>query len=163
VQRPRRDYAGDVNLPQDLEPWHAWLSLAVVLGVLELLSLDLVLLMVAAGALVGAGADLVGLPVWAQLLAAATASVAALGLVRPSVVKRLREGPTLQVGHESMIGTQAVVVEEVSWKGGLVRVNGELWSARPYEEGLVIEPGRRVDIFQIKGATALVHQAPELE
>jgi membrane protein implicated in regulation of membrane protease activity len=152
-----------VNLPEGVEPWHVWLGLAVVLGLLELLSLDLVLLMFAAGALVGAAVGLVGLPVWAQVLAAVAASVAALGLVRPSVVKRLREGPTLQVGHESLIGTQAVVVEEVSWKGGLVRVNGELWSARPYEEGLVIEPGRRVDIFSITGATALVHQAPELE
>jgi membrane protein implicated in regulation of membrane protease activity len=152
-----------MSLPDGFEAWQAWLGLAVVLGVLELFSLDLVLLMLAAGALVGMGADLAHLPVWAQVLAAVTASVAALGLVRPSVVKRLHEGPTLQVGHESLVGTQAVVVEEVSWKGGLVRINGELWTARPYEEGGVIEPGRRVEIFQIKGATALVHQAPELQ
>lgn len=152
-----------MNLPDGFQDWQAWLGLAVALGALELFSLDLILLMLAAGALVGMITALVGLDVWVQMLAAVVASVAALGLVRPSVVKRLHSGPTLTVGHESLLGTQAVVVEEVSWKGGLVRIGGELWTARPYDEDQVIEVGRRVDIFQIKGATAFVHQAPELE
>ena len=152
-----------MNLPDGFQDWQAWLGLAVALGALELFSLDLILLMLAAGALVGMITALVGLDVWVQMLAAVVASVAALGLVRPSVVKRLHSGPTLTVGHESLLGTQAVVVEEVSWKGGLVRIGGELWTARPYDEEQVIEVGRKVDVFQIKGATAFVHQVPELE
>jgi membrane protein implicated in regulation of membrane protease activity len=143
--------------------WAAWLAAAIALGVLELFSLDLILLMLAAGAVVGMVAGLLQLPVALQVLAAVAAAVAALGLVRPSVVKRLHAGPTLVLGHEALVGRQALVVERVSCDGGQVRINGELWTARPYDEDLVIEPGARVDVLQIKGATALVHEFPRLQ
>ncbi len=145
------------------EAWQVWLGLAVLLGVLELFSLDLILLMLAAGAVVGLVAALANVPDWAQVLAAAAASVAALALVRPNVIGRLRSGPDLVLGHQALVGRQGVVVERVSVEGGQVRIGGELWTARPYDESLVIEPGARVDVFQIKGATALVHEVPELE
>lgn len=147
----------------DFEHWQAWLALAVALGVAELLSLDLVLLMLAAGAVVGLltslGTDQVGL----QVLAAAAAAVAALVVVRPSIVKRLHAGPTLVQGHEALVGKQAVVVEQVSCDGGQVRIAGELWTARPYDDDAVIPLGARVDVLQIKGATAMVHLIPELD
>ena len=147
----------------DFEHWQAWLALAVALGVAELLSLDLVLLMLAAGAVVGMltsiGTDSVGL----QVLAAAAAAVAALAVVRPGIVKKLQAGPTLVQGHEALVGKQAVVVEQVSTDGGQVRIAGELWTARPYDDDAVIPLGARVDVLQIKGATAMVHLIPELD
>jgi membrane protein implicated in regulation of membrane protease activity len=148
--------------PEGFEAWMAWLGLAVALGVLELLSLDLILLMLAAGAIVGMAAAMLDLALWVQVLAAVAASVAALGLVRPSVVKRLHSGPDLVLGHEALVGRHAVVVQEVTAEAGQVRIGGELWTARPYDEDEVIPVGARVDVFQIKGATALVHPAPEL-
>ncbi len=151
-----------MNLPDGIDPWAVWLALAVALGVLELLSLDLVLLMLAAGAVVGGLTAVAGADVWVQVLAAVAGSVAALGLVRPSVVRRLHAGPTLVLGHDALVGKQAVVVEEVSSQGGQVRIAGELWTARPYDDDAVIETGARVDVLQIKGATALVHKIPEL-
>jgi membrane protein implicated in regulation of membrane protease activity len=149
-------------LPGGIDGWQVWLGLAIALGVLELFSLDLILLMLAAGAVVGMIVALLGLDVWVQVLAAVAASIAALGLVRPSVVKRLHAGPNLVLGHEALVGRTGVVVEEVSSQGGQVRIGGELWTARPYDEDAVIEPGVKVDVFQIKGATALVHKVPEL-
>jgi membrane protein implicated in regulation of membrane protease activity len=146
--------------PQD---WQVWLAIAVALGALELVSLDLILLMLAAGAVVGMIAALAGLPDPVQVIAALATSIAALGLVRPSVVKRLHSGPTLVLGHEALVGKTGLVVEQVSCQGGQVRIGGELWTARPYDEDAVIEPGAKVDVFQIKGATALVHQVPELD
>jgi membrane protein implicated in regulation of membrane protease activity len=151
-----------VHLPEGFDAWQAWLALAVALGVAELFSLDLVLLMLAAGAVVGMVAGILDLPVAVQVVAAAAAAVAALAFVRPSVVKRLHEGPTLVQGHEALVGRQAVVVEQVTWQGGLVKVGGEVWTARPYDDDVVIETGAKVDIFAIKGATALVHPVPEL-
>ena len=151
-----------MQLPEGFDAWPVWLGLAVLLGVLELFSLDLILLMLAAGAVVGMVAALVGVPDWAQILAAAAAAIAALSLVRPNVVKRLHSGPNLVLGHEALVGRKGVVVERVSSEGGQVRIGGELWTARPYDEDLVIEPGAKVDILQIKGATALVHEIPEL-
>ena len=150
-------------LPDGFDAWQVWLGLAIGLGVLELFSLNLILLMLSAGAVVGMVAALLGLDQWVQVLAAVLTSIAALGLVRPSVVKRLRTGPTLVLGHEALVGRTGVVVEEVSSQGGQVRIGGELWTARPYDEDAVIEPGVKVDVFQIKGATAMVHKIPELE
>jgi membrane protein implicated in regulation of membrane protease activity len=146
-----------------LEDWQAWVGLAVLLGALELFSLDLILLMLAGGAVLGMVAAIIGLPLVAQVLIALAGSVAALALVRPSVVKRLQGGPTLVLGHDALVGRQALVIERVSAHGGQIKVGGDIWTARPYDEDLVIEPGATVDIFQIKGATALVHQVPELD
>ena len=140
----------------------AWLGLAVALGVLELLSLDLILLMLAVGAVVGMVVSLTPLDLWVQVLAAVAASVAMLGLVRPSVVKRLQSGPELTLGHDAIIGKQGIVTAEISAHGGQVRIAGEIWTARPYDDDVVIEAGAKVDVFQIKGATALVHRVPEI-
>ena len=152
-----------MQLPDGFEAWQVWLALAVALGVFELFSLDLILLMLAAGAVVGMVTSLVGLPGFVQVLAAVLASLAALGLVRPGVVKRLHSGPTLVLGHDALVGRTALVVEEVSSQGGQVRIGGELWTARPYDDDAVIELGSKVDVFAIKGATALVHKVPELD
>ena len=152
-----------MNLPDWFDDWQAWLALAILLGVAELFSLDLVLLMLAGGALVGVIVALLGLPVAVQVIAAVAASVGMLALVRPSVVRRLHTGPELTLGHAALVGKQGVVVSEVSADAGQVRINGELWTARPYDETRVIPQGARVDVLQIKGATALVHEVPQLD
>jgi membrane protein implicated in regulation of membrane protease activity len=141
--------------------WAIWLGLAMLLGVAELVSLDLILLMLAGGALVGAVTSLV-LPVPVQVFAAVLTSVAMLALVRPNVVRRLHSGPDLVTGHDKLIGKQGVVISEVSCDAGQVRIAGEVWTARPYDDDAVIEPGARVDVFEIRGATAMVHKIPEL-
>jgi membrane protein implicated in regulation of membrane protease activity len=143
--------------------WETWTALAILLGLAELLSLDLVLLMLAVGAGAGILTALLGLPVGVQILAAISTAVAMLALVRPSIVKRMHGGPELVLGHDALVGRTAVVVSRVTRDGGQVRIGGELWSARPYDESEVIEEGARVDVFQIKGATALVHPIPELD
>jgi membrane protein implicated in regulation of membrane protease activity len=142
--------------------WAIWLGLAMLLGVAELVSLDLILLMLAGGALVGAGASLLHLPGAVQVFAAVLTSVAMLALVRPNVVRRLHSGPDLVTGHDKLIGKQGVVISEVSCDAGQVRIAGEVWTARPYDDDAVIEPGARVDVFEIRGATAMVHKIPEL-
>ena len=141
--------------------WAIWLGLAMLLGVAELVSLDLILLMLAGGALVGAVTSL-ALPVPVQVFAAVLTSVAMLALVRPNVVRRLHSGPDLVTGHDKLIGKQGVVISEVSCDAGQVRIAGEVWTARPYDDDAVIEPGARVDVFEIRGATAMVHKIPEL-
>jgi len=143
--------------------WAAWLLLAVALGVAEMVSLDLILLMVAVGALVGALVALAGAPLILQVLLAAGASGAMLMLVRPSLVARLHDGPTLVSGHNKLVGQQGVVTEELSaLNPGRVKVGGEIWSACPYDEGLTIPSGATVEVFAIRGATAYVHPVGEL-
>jgi membrane protein implicated in regulation of membrane protease activity len=152
-----------MNLPDWYAAWQAWLALAVVLGLAELASLDLVLLMLAVGALVGMLVSLTPLGVVAQILIGSAAAVAMLALVRPGIVKQLHGGPELTLGHAALVGKQGVAVSEVRLDAGQVRINGELWTARPFDETVVIPEGARVDVLQIKGATALVHPVPEIE
>jgi membrane protein implicated in regulation of membrane protease activity len=143
--------------------WAVWLGAAMVLGLLELLSLDLVLLMLAAGALVGMLLALVSLPIGVQVVGAIAAAVAMLAFVRPSVVKRLHSGPELRHGPAALIGTTGFVLEQVSARGGLVKLAGEVWTARPYDEHETIPNGAKIEVFEIKGATAYVVEVPELD
>lgn len=142
--------------------WALWLGLSMLLGAAELFSLDLVLLMLATGALVGMLTALLGLGIPLQLLAAAGASVAMLALVRPGIVKKLHGGPDLKHGFTGLIGQEGFAVAEVSSRSGQVKVAGEIWTARPYLESAVIPVGARVQIFEIRGATAYVDEVPEL-
>jgi membrane protein implicated in regulation of membrane protease activity len=144
--------------------WAAWLSLAVLLGMAELVSLDLVLIMLAVGALAGMVTALLGAGVAAQVLVAGGASVAMLALVRPSLVARLHTGPDLKLGANKLVGQRALVTERITGSVvGQIRVGGDTWSAAPYDEHLTIEPGATVEVFEIRGATAYVHPIPTIE
>lgn len=145
------------------DAWATWTGLSILLVVAELFSLDLILLMLATGAGVGVLLALLGLPFAVQALVAIGTSLAMLALVRPSIVKRMHPGPELTLGHDALVGKQGVAVSAVTADGGQVRINGELWSARAYDETMMIPEGARVDVFQIKGATAMVHEIPQIE
>ena len=142
--------------------WGVWLGLAMLLGVLELFSLDLVLLMLASGAVVGMVVALAGAGLPIQILAAAAASIGMLALVRPNVVRKLHSGPTLKQGHEALIGEEGFTVAEITERGGQIKVAGEIWTARPYDETAVIPVGAKVRVYEIRGATAYVDEVPQL-
>jgi membrane protein implicated in regulation of membrane protease activity len=137
--------------------------LAVALGAAEMVSLDLVLIMLAAGALVGTLAALASFPLVLQVLLAAGASAAMLALVRPNLIKKLHTGPDLVTGTNKLVGKQGVVTEELSThQPGRVKLAGEIWSACPYDETTTIPAGATVEVFAIRGATAYVHPVGEL-
>ena len=141
-----------------------FLGLAILLGIAEMFSLDLVLLMLALGALVGMVTALLGAGFAVSAIAAAVASVACLALVRPPLVKRLHTGPDLALGHGKLVGQQGVVTERITgMDSGRVKLAGEIWSALPYDETNVIEPGETVEVLEIRGATAYVHPIPSIE
>ena len=138
--------------------WAAWLALGMALGAAELISLDLILLMLAVGAIVGAISGALGAAVILQVLLAGGASVAMLALVRPNLVKRLQSGPELQLGHGKLVGRQALVTEVItSHTPGRVKLAGEIWSAEPYDDTLTIKAGETVEVLAMKGATVFVH------
>jgi len=85
------------------------------------------------------------------------ASGAGLGFVLPIARRHIKQPPLLKTGPAALVGRSASVLEEVNRHGGRVRIGGEIWSARPYDETLVIPVGGIVDVMQIEGATALVH------
>ncbi len=144
--------------------WGGWLALATVLGIAEMFSLDLVLIMLAAGALGGAATSLVTDLVVVQFLVAVTVSVGMLAVVRPGLARRLHHGPELRLGHGKLVGAQGLVTEQVTAiTPGRVKLAGEIWSAQPYDDTLTIEPGETVEVLEIRGATAYVHPVARLE
>lgn len=137
--------------------WLLWLAVAVVLGVAEFFTLTLALGLLAGAALAAAVAAGVGASVPIQLLTFAVTGGVGLVAVRPVAKRHLALPPVSRDGSDALIGRSALVMREVSATGGLVHLSGEDWSARPFDEDLVIPEGVRVDVFQIEGATALVH------
>ena len=136
--------------------WIVWLILAAVLGVAELLTVTLTLGLLAVAAAVAAVVGVLGIPVPFQILAFVVAAGAGLGLVRPIAIRHLKQ-PPLRTGTAALVGRSALVQQEVNGHGGRVRIGGEEWSARSYDETLVIPVGATVDVIQIEGATALVY------
>ena len=144
--------------------WEAWLGLAILLGVAEMFSLDLILIMLAVGAVAGMLTGLVGGAFILQVLVAAGASVAMLALVRPNLVQRLHGGPELTMSHHRLVGQQGVVTQELSSLApGQERDGGDLRTAAPYDETQRIAEGETVEVLQIRGATAYVHPVARLE
>ncbi len=137
--------------------WLFWLATAVLLGVTEFFTLTLVFGLLASAALVAAVTAGVGAPITVQLLAFAVTGAVGLVAVRPIAKRHLALPPISREGSDALVGRSALVTSEVSATGGLVHLSGEDWSARAFDETLVIPPGVRVDVFQIDGATALVH------
>jgi membrane protein implicated in regulation of membrane protease activity len=140
-----------------MESWIVWLVLAAVLAVAEVMTTTLAFGLLAAAAGVAAIVGAVGLGLPFQIGAFAVAAAAGLGVVRPLAVRHIRQPPVLRTGTSALIGKSASVIEEVTALGGRVRIGGEVWSARSYDEAQVIPAGSTVDVFAIEGATALVH------
>ena len=144
--------------------WAVWVGIAAFLGIAELLSLDLVLVMLAVGALGGAVTAAAGGAVVLQLIVAALVAIGMLWLVRPSLVARLHQGPGGKLGTGKLIGQRATVTQRITGLAtGQIRLAGETWTAAPYDEHIVIESGETVEVLEIRGATAYVHPVPELE
>lgn len=135
--------------------WVWWLGAALLLGVVEILSLDLVLIMFAGGALVGAGLALTGLPLWVQIVGAALTATLLLVALRPWLLRHLRTRVPLQeTNAAAQVGRTAVAVTQVTERSGRIKLAGEVWTART--QGEVVDVGAHVRVLRIDGATAVV-------
>src|ERR687897_311811 len=129
--------------------WTLWAGLALILGIIETTTLDLVFLMLAVGATGGAVVAAIGLPFLGQALAAIAVSVAMLGVVRPIAKRHLHQPISERTGVAALVGRRAIVLERVDGTGGRVKLAGEVWSARSYD-GSVIDVGANVDVVEIQ-------------
>jgi membrane protein implicated in regulation of membrane protease activity len=137
--------------------WIIWLIIAAVLGFAEIMTTTLAFGLVAIGALVAAGTGAIGGGAALQFGAFVLASGLGLGVARPFALRHIRQPPLLRTGTAALVGRSAYVLEEVTEHAGKVRIGGEVWSARSYDETQVIPPGKKVDVLHIEGATALVY------
>jgi len=140
-----------------MEPWLIWLIIAAVLAVVEIFTLTAALGMLSAAALVTAGSAAVGLPLPFQFVVFTVVAAATVLFVRPIALRHVLRPQVERFGIDALVGRPAYVLSEVTGLGGRVRIDGEEWTARAYDETLVIPPGKTVDVMEISGATALVY------
>ena len=133
-----------------------WLIIAAACGVVEILSLDLVFAMFAAGAAAACATAVVTADFLISTGVFGAVSLAMLGVARPVALRHLKQGPDVRMGIDALPGSKAVVLERVDEGHGLVKLAGEVWTARPYDATAVLEPGESVDVVEIRGATAYV-------
>ncbi|SMD18113.1 NfeD family protein [Lentzea albidocapillata] len=140
-----------------MDPWLIWLIIALGLAIAEIFTLTAALGMLAVAGVVTAGTAAIGLPVPGQLVVFSVVSAAGVLLVRPWARRMMLQPRLEQFGVEALVGASGYVLREVNNHEGLVRLRGEDWTARPYDESLVIPAGRTVDVLQIDGSTAVVY------
>jgi membrane protein implicated in regulation of membrane protease activity len=142
--------------------WLWWLGGAMLLGVAEMFSLDLIFLMLAGGALGGALGNALGLPVAGQIVLAAVTSLLLLFALRPWLLRRLRQRTDLvETNSAALVGRPAVVVAPTDHAGGRVKIAGEVWSARTAADTQTFASGAEVRVARIDGATAVVEARTE--
>jgi membrane protein implicated in regulation of membrane protease activity len=139
--------------------WLLWAIAAALLAVGELLTSGLFFLgPVAIAAVIAGVLAAIGAGPVVQLLAFVVLSIASVAVLRPLAKRHITMPPMLRTGTDALVGARALVLERVDVNGGRVRIGGEEWSARAFMEDQVIEPGARVEVVKIEGATALVYQ-----
>ena len=141
-----------------MDEWLLWLIAAVVFGVGEVITTGFFLAPFALGATAAAFISAVGGGFVVSGLVFLAISVGALVGLRPIARRHLRVPAQLRTGTAALVGRTATVVDEVSLAGGAVKIEGEVWTARPFDDDEVIAPGKRVHVMEIRGATALVSE-----
>jgi len=150
----------EVNLTDWLgeNSWAIWLSLAFLLAIAEIMSLDLVLIMLAVGALAGAAVAVVAPTLWwLQILVATGISVVMLLLLRPTLLAKVRNMPGYRSSADKMVGSSGMAISQIDKSGGEIKVDGQSWSARPYSSDVVIEQGTEIEVYEIDGVIAVVY------
>jgi membrane protein implicated in regulation of membrane protease activity len=133
-----------------------WLIVGLLLIAAEVLTADLTLVMLGVSALAAAGAAGLGASIPVQLLVFGAVAIGTVTLARPVLRQKLHAGHHIKTNVEALVGVKAIVVSTVDAHNGQVKIGGEIWSARAYDETQVIEPGRSVTVMDIAGATAVV-------
>jgi membrane protein implicated in regulation of membrane protease activity len=136
-----------------------WIVLAIALAIGEAFTATFLIIFFAAGALAAAGAAALGAPVLLQAIVFAVVSALSVGAIRPIIVRHQRsalESGDTPFGVEAIEGSPATVIEEVDTDRGLVKIDGELWTARAFDHTEKYLPGQRVRVIKVKGATAIV-------
>jgi membrane protein implicated in regulation of membrane protease activity len=138
--------------------WLLWAVVAVALAIGEIFTPGMFFLGPVAFAAVGAAIAAAAGAGWGiELIVFVAGGLASLAVLRPIARAHLHMPAAIRTGTAKLVGTKAVVLERVDAGGGRVRIGGEVWSARAFDESQVLEPGTRVEVAEIEGATALVY------
>jgi membrane protein implicated in regulation of membrane protease activity len=143
-----------------MDAWIIWLVAACLLGVGEMHQGGFYLAPFALGAALAAVVSLLGVGAALSAIVFLLASVIVFGTLRPVARRHRRLPPSIRTGAAALIGRPGIVLERIANDEGVgcVKIDGEVWTARSYADDEVIDIGKRVEVVEIRGATALVMQ-----
>jgi membrane protein implicated in regulation of membrane protease activity len=139
--------------------WILWLVAACILGIGEMHQGGLYLLPFAIGAALAGAVSLLGVGAGLSAIMFVATSAVVVGALRPVAQRHRQLPPAIRTGAAALVGKRATVLERIANDEGVgcVRIEGgEVWTARSYDEDEVIDAGERVEVVEIRGATALV-------
>ncbi|MEX2253271.1 MAG: NfeD family protein [Thermoleophilaceae bacterium] len=136
--------------------WVFWIIGAGVLAIGEVATLGFFLGPIAVAAVIAALFALIGAGLGVQIAVFILAAIASLVVLRPIALRHMKTPARLRTNTAALVGERAVVIDAVDADGGSVKLAGEVWTARAYDEDEVMEAGSRVEVLKIDGATALV-------
>jgi membrane protein implicated in regulation of membrane protease activity len=141
-----------------MDAWIIWLIAGVFAAVGEMLTAGFFLAPFAVGAFGAVLVALVGGGAVIQTIVFAALTLACFGLVRPIATRHMHTPPRIRTGTAALVGRSGIVLDRIANDEGVgsVRLDGEVWTARAYDEHIVIEAGTKVEVVEIRGATALV-------
>ena len=132
--------------------------IAGAFGVGEMMTTGFFLAPFAVGAALAAIVDAAGAGGTVSAIVFVLISVLTLTLLRPVARRHIRQPPQIRTGSAALVGKRATVLERIANNEGVgcVRIDGEVWTARAFDDDHVIAEGVQVEVVGIKGATALV-------
>jgi len=141
-----------------MDAWVWWIVIACILAAGEVMNTSFFLAPFAVGAALAALVSVLGAGDPASFAAFLAASGVMFLFVRPLARRHLTMPPHLRTGTAALVGRDAIVLERIANDEGVgcAKVEGEVWTARAFDEDRIIEPGERVQVIEIRGATALV-------
>jgi membrane protein implicated in regulation of membrane protease activity len=141
-----------------MDAWVIWLIAAAALGIGEMHQGGFYLAPFAFGAAVATVVSLVGVGAALSAVVFAATSAIVFATLRPVAQRHRRLPPAIRTGAAALVGKRAVVLERIANHEGVgcVKIDGEVWTARSFDEDEVIDAGERVEVVEIRGATALV-------
>ncbi len=141
-----------------MDAWIVWVVVACVLGVGEMHQGGFYLAPFAVGAALAAVVGLLGVGFALSAVLFLATSGVVFATLRPVAQRHRRLPPSIRTGAAALIGRKATVIERIANDEGVgcVKIDGEVWTARSFDEDQVFDPGERVEVVEIRGATALV-------
>ncbi|HEY7933719.1 MAG TPA: NfeD family protein [Solirubrobacteraceae bacterium] len=141
-----------------MDAWIIWLVAACVLGVGEMHQGGFYLAPFAAGALTAAVVSVAGVGLLLSFIVFMAATGVVFTTLKPVAQRHRRLPPAFRTGAAALIGRQAIVLERIANREGVgcVKIDGEVWTARSFDDGEILDAGENVEVVEIRGATALV-------
>jgi membrane protein implicated in regulation of membrane protease activity len=141
-----------------MDAWLIWLIAGVFAAVGEILTAGFFLAPFAVGAFGAMLADLAGAGAAIQFIVFAAVTLTCFGLVRPVAKRHMYTPPQIRTGAAALVGRDAIVLERIANDEGVgaVRIDGEVWTARALDDDQILAAGTKVQVIEIRGATALV-------